>query len=228
MVFGAEREVRDEVAVHDVEVDPVGARLLRRVGPRRRGSTRSASRMLAATLARPVAIATPPSRPAPARRLRSPRSASALATIEPLAASGDGRRRRLARALGRQLAARGPDLLAAVAPDGRADPGVPQRRGEALDDRHRARGPGRVGDRVHRDEIDMRVVAAQQVGHRLGVEVGVVHPADHRDLVADPPAGGLGVVARGRHDLGDRPAPVQRDEDVAERVARRVRARPPA
>ena len=25
MVFGAERQVRDEVGVHDVEVDPVGA-----------------------------------------------------------------------------------------------------------------------------------------------------------------------------------------------------------
>ena len=52
--------------------------------------------------------------------------------------------------------------------------------------------------------------------------VGVVDPADHRDLVADPPAGGAGVVARGRHDLRDRPAAVQRDEHVAQRIARRV------
>ena len=82
--------------------------------------------------------------------------------------------------------------------------------------------PRRVGDRVHRDEVDVGVVAAQQVGHRLGVDVGVVHAADHRDLVADPPAGRARVVARRVDDLGDRPAPVQRDEHVAQRVARGV------
>ncbi len=52
--------------------------------------------------------------------------------------------------------------------------------------------------------------------------VGVVHAADHRDLVGDPPAGRAGVVAGRRDDLGDRPAPVERDEHVAERIARGV------
>ena len=56
----------------------------------------------------------------------------------------------------------------------------------------------------------------------VGVELGVVHAADHRDLVADPPARRARVVAGGLDDLGDRPAAVQRDEDVAEGVARGV------
>ena len=68
----------------------------------------------------------------------------------------------------------------------------------------------------------MGVVAAQQLGHRVGVGSRVVHAADHRDLVGDPPAGRARVVAGGVDDLGDRPAPVERHEDVAQRVARGV------
>ena len=93
---------------------------------------------------------------------------------------------------------------------------------EGLDDRHRAGLPRRVGDRVHRDEVDVGVVAAQQVGEGLRIEVRVVHAADHRVLVADPPAGRAGVVAGRVDDLGDRPAPVERHEHVAQGVARRV------
>ena len=125
--------------------------------------------MLAATRARPVASAHSPAPAGAGSWLRSPQERGGAPADEPRASPGDGRRRRLAGPLGRQLAARGADLLAAVAPDGRADAGVAERRGEALDDRHRARGPGRVGDRVHRDEVDVGMVAAQQLGHRLGV-----------------------------------------------------------
>ena len=82
--------------------------------------------------------------------------------------------------------------------------------------------PRRVRDRVHRDQVDVGVVAAQQIDHRRRVGLGVVDAADHRDLVADPAAGGRGVVARGGDDLGDRPAAVERDEHVAQRVAGRV------
>ena len=55
--------------------------------------------------------------------------------------------------------------------------------------------PGRVGDRVHRDQVDVREVAAQEGRDGVGIRVGVVHAADHRHLVADPPARRAGVVA---------------------------------
>ena len=67
-----------------------------------------------------------------------------------------------------------------------------------------------MGDRVHRDQVDVAQVAAEQVGQRVGVGRGVVDPVDHRQLVGDPPAGRPGVVAGRRHDLGHRPAPVER------------------
>ena len=50
---------------------------------------------------------------------------------EPGATAGDGRGRRLAGPLGRELAAGGADLLAAVAPDRRLDAGRPEGRREA-------------------------------------------------------------------------------------------------
>src|SRR4051812_26744028 len=171
---------------------------------------RSESRMLAATRARPSATLLPH----PGRRgLVAPFTVQGRRALrdESGATTGDRRGRWLARALRGELATRRANLLATVPANRRLDPGGPQRRGEGLDDRHRARGPRRVGHGVHRDEVHVRVVAAQEVDHRLGVELGVVDAADHRDLVADPATGRGGVVAGRGDDIGDRPAPVQRD-----------------
>ena len=134
MVFGAERQVRDEVAVHDVEVDAVGAGLLDApdgvaevaTGRRRGCSRRSRARPVGPSRLRP--------RTADRRTgswLRSPRRAAALSAIEPLAPARDGGRRRLPGPLRRELAARRADLLAAVAPDRRLDAGLRERRREA-------------------------------------------------------------------------------------------------
>ena len=178
--------------------------------------------MLAATLARPSATGYSPT-PAGDRLVTAfTKERGGALRDEPGATTRDGGGRRLACPFGRELAAGRTDLLAAVAPDRRLDAGRAERRGEALDDGHRAGGPRRVRDGVHRDEVDVRVVAAQEVDHRGRVRLGVVDAADHRDLVADPPAGRGRVVAGGRDDLRDRPAAVQRDEDVAQRVARGV------
>ncbi len=70
----------------------------------------------------------------------------------------------------------------------------------------------------------MDEVALEESGHRVGVQVRVVHAADHRHLVAHAPARCAGMVPRRGHDLADRPAPVQGHEDVAQRVAGRVQA----
>ena len=141
---------------------------------------------------------------------------------EPCPPPGDDGWRRLAGPLGRELAARRPDLLAAVPPDRGRDPGVAEDRREPLDHRVGRGRPGRMGDRVHRDEVDVGVVAAEQLGHGVGVDLRVVDPVDHRRLVGHPPAGRGGVLAGCLDDLGDGPAPVQRHEHVAERIARRV------
>ena len=181
--LGAERQVRDEVAVHHVEVDAVGAGLLDAsdgVGEVREVRVEDARRDPGPAVGHGYS-------PTPAGTgswLRSPRSAAALSASRRSRRRATVGRRRLARALGGELAAGRADLLAAVAPDRRPDAG---RRGawrRTLDDGHRAGRPRRVGDRVHRDEVDVGVVAAEELGHRRGVDVGVVHAADHRHLVA--------------------------------------------
>ena len=233
----AERQVRDEVGVHDVEVDairagtghaPNGVGEVAEVGVEdARGDARAPGatpgsrlvrlrHLLAADQCRGRLVAALPAQRGGAREL------------EALAPARDRGRGRLPGPLGGELAARGPDLLAAVAPDRRADPGLDQHGRERLDDRHRARLPRRVRDLVHRDEVDVRVVAAQEVGEGLRIEVRVVHAADHRVLVADPPAGRARVVAGRVDDLGHRPAPVERDEHVAQGVARGVERDRPA
>ena len=65
----------------------------------------------------------------------------------------------------------------------------------------------------------MREVAAQEVREGIRVGVGVVHPADHGHLVAHASARLVRMVACRSDDLGDRPATVQRDEHVAQRIA---------
>jgi len=142
--------------------------------------------------------------------------------LEALTPTGDRRHGRLTGPFRRELPARGTDLLAAVAPDRRRDPRVTEGRGEALDDGHRARGPRGVRDRVHRDEVDVGMIAAEQVGHGGRVEVRVVHATDHGRFVGDAAPRRACMVACGVHDLRDRPAAVQRDEHVAERVAGRM------
>src|SRR5215208_8046555 len=116
----------------------------------------SASRMLAAIRARPVATSADAGRcgfvaPLPPERGRA-------RADEPLATAGDGGRRRLALPLGGELAAGSADLLSSIPPDRRPDPGVAQDRRESLDRGVVARDPRRVGDRVHRDEVDVGVV----------------------------------------------------------------------
>ena len=106
--------------------------------------------------------------------LRSPQERRGALGDEPSAAPRDGGRRRLAGSFRGELAAGGSDLLAAVAADRRLDARRTERRREALDDGHRAGDPRRVGDRVHRDQVDVGVIATQQLGHRGRVELGVV------------------------------------------------------
>ena len=97
IVFAPEGEIRDEVAVHDVEVDPVGALPLgaphgvaevAEVGVEdARGDAGSTGRAIGG-----VRLSSPPRRPAgTGSSLRSPRSARALSSLEPLA--GAARRR---------------------------------------------------------------------------------------------------------------------------------------
>ena len=90
--------------------------------------------------------------------------------------------------------------------------------GEGLDARGWARAPRGVGDGIHRDQVDVGVVVAQQVGQRLRVGGRVVDPVDERDLVGDPAPGRARMLAGGVDHLGHRPAPIERDEDVAERI----------
>ena len=144
--------------------------------------------------------------------------------LEELAPPGHGRRRRLARLLGSQLATGRSDLLAAIAPDGHAQPSCPEPLGKGRDPRRRAGPPGGVRHRVHRDAVDVGAGAAQEPHHRLGVGSGVVDAVDQHVLVADAPAGRLPVGARGGHHVRDGPAAVERDEEVAQRIAGGVEA----
>ena len=166
---------------------------------------------------------TPPPRPGPARgcarRAGRPRS-----------------RRRAARDAGRRPAAGGSPARSAASWPQAAPISWPRlRRIVVVDAGRRAsvaakRSMTGIGLAVHgvwaTGFIGIRLTWAWSPRSRsaiaVGVGVGVVDAADHRDLVADPPAGRRGVIAGGGDDLGDRPAPVERDEHVAQRVARRV------
>ena len=183
----------------------------------------SASRMLTASgRAAASASATPLPRPAPARRCAR--------------RGGRGRSRRSSRSRRRATAAGGgsPARSAASWPHAApiswprlrrivvCDAGVSERRREALDHvvglaDHGVWATGFIG---------MRLTWAWSPRSRSAIACastgGVVHAADHRRLVAHAPAGRAGVVAGGVDDLGDGPAPVQRDEHVAQRVARGV------
>ena len=139
-------------------------------------------------------------------------------------APGHGGRGRLPRPLGSQLAAGCPDLLAAVPPDGHADPGGLQAVRERLDPVGRARLPRSVGDRVHGDAVDVAAAAGQEARQRVGVRRRVVEPIDHHVLVAHPAARRRGVPGRRGDHRSNGPAPVQRHQEVAQRVARRVEA----
>jgi hypothetical protein len=126
--------------------------------------------------------------------LRLPRSAASLWRTMSLAAAGDGRSRRLPGPVGGELAAGRAGVLAAIGADGDAD--AAWRTGPRTRRRAPAAGlPGRVGDRVHRDQVDVGQVPAQQRGQGVGVDVGVVHAGNHHVLVAHAPAGYARVVA---------------------------------
>ena len=73
----------------------------------------------------------------------------------------------------------------------------------------------------------MGVIAPEQLGHRVGVGLVSLIPSIivTSYVTRRPVAAACSRAAA--DDLGDRPAPVQRDEDVAQRIARRVEARPP-
>ena len=177
IVFGPEGEIRDEVAVHHVEVDPVGALPLgarHRVGEvaevgveDARGDPGAGRRDLVEAAASGARRGCAPSqRLDPGRH----RLVAALAAerprarrLEALPPPRDRGCGRLAGALRRELPAGGADLLAAVAPDRHRDPDGREPGGERLDHGHRAGDPRRVRDRVHRDQVDVGEVAAQQV-----------------------------------------------------------------
>ena len=82
--------------------------------------------------------------------------------------------------------------------------------------------PRGVGDRVHRDEVDMREAASEQRRRSGRVRGRVVDAVDHDHLVGHAPPGPLGVPRRRVHDLLDGPAPVERHEHVPQLRARRV------
>ena len=99
--LGPERQVRDEVAVHDVEVDPVGTGRLDPpdgVGKVREVRVEDARRDAGPT----VGHATPPPRPVTGSWLRSPEQGRGALGLEPRASSGDGGSRRLAGSLRRR------------------------------------------------------------------------------------------------------------------------------
>ena len=210
----AERQVGDEVGVHDVKVDAVRPGCLDAadgVGQVGKVRVEDARRDSGPT----VGHGQSPTPAGTGSWLRSPRSAAAL--------SATRRARRRATTGGGGSPARSAASWPHAAPTScprlrRMVVSIPAARrvvAKLLDDRHRAGGPRRVGDRVHRDQVDVGVIATQQVGHRGRVELGVVHASDHGDLVRDAPPGGRRMIAcRGDH-LGDRPAPVERDQDIA-------------
>ena len=190
--LGAERQVRDEVAVHDVEVDPVGAgrhdppdRVGRGCPGRRRGCSRRSGAAGLSAAGGHV--------PHPAGdRLVAPLAAQGARRTrdhEPLATARHGGRRRLARPLRGELTACGADLLAAVAADRGRDAG----RAEGRARTRSITGIGLACQGVWATGfIGMRLTWAWSPRSRsaiaVGVGGGVVHAADHRDLVADPPA----------------------------------------
>src|SRR5262245_51718028 len=108
--------------------------------------------MLAEILARP----TPTLVPHPARnRLMAPFAAKrgGARLDQQLPAASDDRRRWLAGPLGGELAARRANLLATVPADRRLDPRRAQVGGEPLEHGRGTRGPRRVRDGVHRDQV---------------------------------------------------------------------------
>ena len=70
----------------------------------------------------------------------------------------------------------------------------------------------------------MAATSPDQPNERLRVRLGVVQPVDHDVLVAHPAAGGGRVAGRRRDDRPDRPAPIERDQQIAQGVARRMQA----
>ena len=183
-----EGQVRDEVAVHDVDVEPVGA--LRLAAADRVGHVRVVGVEDAHRHPGPAAGHAQPSTPAGAGSwLRSPRRAWALSSTR--------RARRRATAAGAGSPARSAASWPQAAPISwprfrrivAVTPASARIAANALDTSSGRRGPGGVGDRVHRDQVDMGVVAAEELGHRPGVRLGVVDPADHRRLVGHPAAG---------------------------------------
>src|SRR6476646_557797 len=81
------------------------------------------------------------------------------ATDEQVPPPGDGIRRRRAGPIRGELATGGTYLDAAVAPHGRSDPAIAQDAGELVDAFRRAWPPGRVGNWVHRDQVDVGELA---------------------------------------------------------------------
>ena len=84
------------------------------------------------------------------------------------------------------------------------------------------RGPLRAGRRVERDQVDVREPPGQQRAQQVGPPGLVVDVPDQRVLDRDPAAGGGGVGPGGVQHLGDLPAPVDRDQRVAQLVVRGV------
>ena len=233
IVFAAEGEIRDEVAVHHVEVDPVGAFALGaadRVGEvpevgveDARGDARPRSRrlvvrrrrlaphrvdpgghgLLAAVAVQRPALAASRRCAPPRDRGRGGAPARSAASWPHAAPISWPRLRRIVTGMPAALRTSAKCSMTGI---GLARQGV--------------WATGFIGIRLTCARSPRRRFASA-----VGVEVRVVHAVDHRDLVADR-AGpvSLRVVARRGHDLGHRPAPVEGHEHVAQRVAGRVDA----
>ena len=124
------------------------------------------------------------------------------------------RRDRLPRA---ELAARGGDVGAPVAAHGGGDPVRAQPVGERPEStawRWRAPPNPAVGLSGIRFTCAPPAPgnAAEQPAERLGLRRRVVHAGDAGVLERDPPALGAGELGGGVEHLGDRVAPVERDE----------------
>ena len=179
--------------------------------------------MLAATRTRPRVMPASPGRARTGRAARSPRRARALASTSERPPACHDRRRRLARPLGRELAARRAHLLAAVA----VAPWSRSRRPRSVSANASMRSSGVARHGVCATSfIGMRFTWARRPRRSATRAVASSYvsftPVDHHVLVAHAAARRRLVLGRGIHDRRDRPAAVERHEDVAERIARGV------
>src|SRR5207253_4433451 len=119
---------------------------------------------------------------------------------------------------GRQLAAGGADGRAAVAADGRVDAENDEGLTEGADPVRPCSSDLVAGCRVEGNEIDMGPEGTGQGGELGGINGPIVDTVDQRPLERQAPAPGGQVLAASLRERGQRPAPVDGDQPVAELV----------